>query len=122
MKNWWPSILIFICFSIAGFKIRQANAINDAVIVNYLSGDDSLNFKSAIPELDYSESIQFISNSVELNAKVELTKSNNFYTFHFTSIFNPEEQWMFQFEKSSDLLTLKEITGMENYNEIIHCK
>jgi len=122
MKNWWPSILIFICFSLAGFKVRQSNAINDTTIINFLSGADILNFKSDIDELDYLESIQLISNSVDLNAQLQLTKTNNSYNFHFTSIFNSEGHWNVLFEKSDDLIILKEVTGIGHYREIIHCK
>lgn len=122
MKNWWPSILIFICFSLAAFKIRQANALNDQIIKHYLSGNASQNLSSKIPEIDYLESLQLITQSVDLNAKLQLNKKNNFYDFQFTSIYNSEQQWVFRFEKSEDMLILTEITGLESYKEIIYCQ
>lgn len=122
MKNWWPSIFIFLFFCFAGFQIWQANSINDVIIRHYLSGKGSSNFKSDLPEINYFESLQFISNSVDLNAKLMLNKKDSIYNFQFTPLFNPEKKWNLIMEKSGEHLILKEIKGIENYKEIIHCK
>ena len=122
MKNWWPSLFILICFSVAVYSVRQANTISDPIVTQYLSGEEGANFKSNFPELNYLESIQLIYNSAAINAKIKLRKTADLYDFQFTSLYNPKHQWSIQIEKSGELITLTKVEGLACYKKIIYCK